>query len=403
MTQMVYVNEIPSLKVHVYNNNNVITYKEEMYTLLLPHLCAEFRNKNDNNVAVSCFPTFPFDEHVENVICDYITSNLKDENTNIFFDNVYEGHTISCISGIHKIINKINLNPEKCYFISGGMQAQSLYNDYCDKEKIVNKINIIVLNSWERHICRHTVDHELAKNFTFEIKNKEKLFLSFNRIVRIHRIILLALIYEKNLVERSYYSFFPEATYGGVVLPLLSYVQGKISKSLYEIVERNINDNIEKFPLILNNIDASNTNTVLESDLELYKNSYFSLVTETFFFSDKNSSNFNTWEEHSVFFSEKIFKPIICKHPFILVSRPFSLKYLRDIGYKTFHPYIDESYDLIEDNESRLIAIANEVERLSRQTPSEWIDWLSNVKDIVEHNQHCLLSKTRDDHQYIEK
>lgn len=32
-------------------------------------------------------------------------------------------------------------------------------------------------------------------------------------------------------------------------------------------------------------------------------------------------------------------------HPFIVYGSPFTLKSLRELGFKTFSPFIDESYD----------------------------------------------------------
>ena len=142
-------------------------------------------------------------------------------------------------------------------------------------------------------------------------------------------------------------------------------------------------------------------NYVKADDDQYYQNSYFSLVTETFFFKtiEKNSK---VVDENSVFFSEKIFKPIICKHPFIMMNRPYSLEYLRKIGYKTFAPFIDETYDTIEDDEDRLLAVVNEVERLSKMTDDEWIAWQENVRDIVEHNYKVITSKTILDHGFVD-
>lgn len=399
MNDVVYVNEIKSCKVTWDTVDGVTTHKFKIYNLLLPHLSSKFRNKSDNNVAISCFPPFPYSVEVEDFFLNYIRNNIKDGDTNIFFDNVYEGHTTCCFNGIYGIVKKLNLNPNKCYFISGGMQANELHKEYIKNFNISEPINTIILNSWERHISLKFNDH---KSKLFEpqhlIKNKDKLFLCFNRIVRAHRVALLGLLYDKNLVDNSYYSYFPNSTYSGITLGV-EITRSWFNEADYTKIVNGIHNNKHKFPLLLNNHDASNTNELLADDKQYYDNSYFSLVTETFFFNDTNNTGLK-WEERSVFFSEKIFKPIICKHPFILVSRPHSLKYLKKIGYKTFHPYINESYDDIEKDSDRLIAIVNEVERLSKQTPEEWITWLKNVEDIIEHNYNLIINKSRDDFEY---
>jgi len=386
-----HVREIPSLKIKFIDGTPCET---STYNLILPHLDSDFKNKNETYVAVSCFPPF-MKRDEDNIIFDYIKDNIVDDKTKIIFDNSYEGHILSCLPGIHKIIDEVKLDSLNCYFLSGGVQAQEIYNQWCIDNQIDNKINIIVINSWERHI--HQSIHA-EKDFEFNIKNKEKLFLCFNRILRKHRVSLLGLLYNKNLVERAFYSFF-KLSYGGKFSPLGLTPYLKLTKNTQSVIHRNIFKNMMNFPLLLNNKTGENTNSILSSDAELYDASYFSLVTETFFFKEENQ----TFDEVSVFFSEKIFKPIACKHPFILVSRPKSLFHLRHLGYKTFHPYIDESYDLMEDDEERLLAIVNEVERLSKKTTEEWIEWQTTIKDIVEHNFSVIKNKTNTDSYVIKE
>jgi hypothetical protein len=93
-------------------------------------------------------------------------------------------------------------------------------------------------------------------------------------------------------------------------------------------------------------------------------------------------------------FTEKTYKFISAKKPFILAGFTGSLQMLREFGYKTFHPYINESYDNIESDSERLWAIINEVNRLCRMTDSEWIEWQHNIKSIVEYNSNYFLNKS---------
>ena len=234
---IVHVKEISSLRIHNPNADNT-----EMYTLLLPHLVEEFRNSGNNYVAVSCMPPFPFNVDSENKYVEYIEANLKNSDTKIIFDNVYEGHTISCFRGIYRIVEKLKLDPKNCYFISGGMQAHEFHNKYCGIKNIHNKINIIVLNSWERHISlRHHLNESRSFVPAHHITNKEKLFLCFNRIIRPHRVALLGLLYSRNLVDNSYYSFFPSKTYGDPNENPLAELQPWLNSSIYEVVKNHFN------------------------------------------------------------------------------------------------------------------------------------------------------------------
>ena len=141
-------------------------------------------------------------------------------------------------------------------------------------------------------------------------------------------------------------------------------------------------------PLTLSlNLDHSNAQQIVD-DIKYFNDSYFSLVTETNYF-----KNYGQLDGH--FLTEKTFKAISGKHPFILVGRPGLVESLRTLGYKTFSPYINESYDWIEDDEMRLEAIINEVERLCNFTDSQWLDFQTNVQSIVEHNFNLIANTSR--------
>ena len=97
---------------------------------------------------------------------------------------------------------------------------------------------------------------------------------------------------------------------------------------------------------------------------------------------------------NTLFLSEKIYKPFAFRHPFILLGWHGSLRVLRERGFKTFHPYIDESYDDEPDHNKRFDMIVNEIKRLEKFTDDQWIEWQHNIKSIVEYNYKYLVNLT---------
>lgn len=95
-------------------------------------------------------------------------------------------------------------------------------------------------------------------------------------------------------------------------------------------------------------INTTNTNrenmayTILTED---FANSFCHIVTERLF------------DEDRIHLTEKVFRPIVCCRPFILVSSPGSLQYLKSYGFKTFDKFWDEGYDNIQDHNKRIEAI----------------------------------------------
>jgi hypothetical protein len=81
--------------------------------------------------------------------------------------------------------------------------------------------------------------------------------------------------------------------------------------------------------------------------------------------------------------------------PFIIVGPYKSLEVLRDYGFKTFHPFIDESYDKEIDPEKRMEAVKKEILNLCTKSTEELDTWYWKMYDILEHNYKHLsvLSK----------
>jgi len=113
------------------------------------------------------------------------------------------------------------------------------------------------------------------------------------------------------------------------------------------------------------------------------KKTQFTVVSET-----------SVWNKN-FHITEKTIKPIVLKHPFVVFSSYKFLDYLKSIGFKTFDPIIDESYDKIEDVEERCNALTMEIKRLvDNNVIAQNIDELDK---ICQHN-FAVFSNL---HQYI--
>lgn len=382
---------------HPSNINQVDPKNEPIRFSMIPHFFYEFNG--DSKVTI----IYSGPDGVGTLLgveIDYFRKNLINKinhDTKLCFENLNEGNVIPEIIKIHNIINNI-IDPQQVYYFSGAFNAKEIYNNYCDDHRITNRINIYSCNSWEYYIKKiFSIKNE------FNIKLKEKNYLCFNRIARDHRIALLALLNHNNLLDKGYYSFFPNNVYGNshknsdeVTINTLS--KNDVSKEFIDLITDNYNKLKSVLPLKLNIEPRYNKNYLSESDLNYYDNSYYSLVTETFFF---GRYVWDTFDEEAIFFSEKTYKPILMKHPFILLNKAHSLKALRELGYKTFSPFINESYDDETNHEKRLLMIVDEVKRLSMFTDNQWIEWQHCIKEIVEHNFNVIMNRKK--HEYAKR
>ena len=97
----------------------------------------------------------------------------------------------------------------------------------------------------------------------------------------------------------------------------------------------------------------------------------------------------------AAFATEKTYKAIACSKPFIMVGSPFFLRDLRKLGFKTFHPFINEYYDEMTDRKQKYFAIADEIIRLNAMNDQEFEALIRSMDPIVEHN--LQLFKTYQD------
>lgn len=100
------------------------------------------------------------------------------------------------------------------------------------------------------------------------------------------------------------------------------------------------------------------------------------------------------------YISEKTFRPISCKRPFIIVGAAHTLKLLQTLGFKTFPNIVNESYDNIQDPEQRLVAIIKEINNFVNRPISAIINDVKKCETILNHNFEQLLGF---DDQELEK
>ena len=106
--------------------------------------------------------------------------------------------------------------------------------------------------------------------------------------------------------------------------------------------------------------------------------------------------------------SEKTYKPIALGMPFIIfTSKPGITKHLKSIGFKTFHPHINEEYDytilpertntpekLLHEYIVRFRKLLKEINRICSMNHQQLQELKHKCHDIVVHNQSILRNQT---------
>ena len=119
-------------------------------------------------------------------------------------------------------------------------------------------------------------------------------------------------------------------------------------------------------------------------DPEIYNQTHYTAMIET------------TIHNDFAMFSEKEAKPIVAKRPFIVFGACRQLEAFRSLGFKTFDGVVDESYDLIEDKETRWHKALDSMLLVTKKDPKEVYRKLHEVlihnKDHFENTEwkRCL-------------
>ena len=220
-----------------------------------------------------------------------------------------------------------------------------------------------------------------------DIKDELKFhFLSFNGRVSLLRASLFCYFYRKKLLDKSIFSFIG---YNGKTTGFKQTCQQLTDRGLdyylnqYKFdhqTERQIplSEIFDMIPYRLKNDLASRRRVQLGghpqlADITVYNQTFCHLVAETY------------KGRHPPFFTEKIFKPIAAKQPFILFGAKHSLQFLQNIGFKTFSPWINEDYDTL-DQPARFNAILDEIDRIAAMSIDELKKLKSELASIVDYN-----------------
>lgn len=285
--------------------------------------------------------------------------------------------------------NLINITVHTCDY-----NVEKFY-PYYDRLKL--KCNDLFLRVFDLIEFGKPQDIELAKNFT-------KKFISLNWRYTPHRQYISAYLAQLENVNLTWY-FRADITMiarepwidlftwpqknGDLLIKFLEGLKNINNKSPYTL-DLNIKESINiTDPYIRNNWpngvifdykkETQNSNI---SDLSKYYNEVFcDIVCES------------RYAQPTANYSEKVYRPMFYYKPFILVAPPYTLKYLKEQGFKTFDKYWDETYDLITDHEQRLFKIIELIDYIDAKPFSELKEMYLDMQEILIHNFNILREK----------
>tara|TARA_Y100000996_G_C22532475_1_gene647075 strand:+ start:318 stop:1691 length:1374 start_codon:yes stop_codon:yes gene_type:complete len=337
-------------------------------------------------------PAFSFPDNRDTMesIIDFTSYRVIDalkKNDNLFllmsyyWEGILAEHTIMLI---HSKMWQYQIPTKKVVLSFGGFNQKEWYQNICDKHKIKNKINFHYHNwVWKtkgEEFWEYKNNKEYDKiNSEYKIEKKKYDFNCLNRRLRTHRFYVLSRLEKEKLLDDNI------VTYDFTIVenrPHLAEIP-KIEQVTHEFDFTELKSYLlylqkYKDKKFYDYDDLENLHGIMHERASVYENSMFSFVTETTYYSDE------------FYISEKTLKPIGHKHPFIIFGSVGTLKELQRMGFKTFEPFIDESYDLETNMQRRIDMIFDEVLKLVNKTDEEKLEWMKNIKPIVDWNSKKL-------------
>lgn len=213
-----------------------------------------------------------------------------------------------------------------------------------------------------------------------------KVFISLNRLVtkdRSYRLLLVSKMLEQDLVKHGHVSLSLEDHGFGSWQDEVNDPTTKLPQHQIGFIK----DQIGKLPGSLV-VDYANPVGSLSADagpheLKINQSALWHIVSETIFYHDK------------LHLTEKIFKPIVSKRPFILIGGCGNLAYLKKYGFKTFDRWIDESYDSEPDPTRRIEMAVAELNKLCSLSMTELQAMHSDMKEVLDYNFNHLYGDFR--------
>jgi hypothetical protein len=304
--------------------------------------------------------------------------DLQEGRAMLLFDQSLEGYQTHWLwQYFHEECQRYNISPSAIIYVTGNTIAKEQYNNWADAQQITSRINVIPYTVFEYDVTMIAKEVNLISNYktNYEYKKqnveKIKTFNCLQKRLRSHRIWFYKHLVDAGLVDSGLISM-------NLFESNQSFFEGKF---LSEQEVDYYNKDLPKLINGKNNNEKSDLYYIRRITDEVFLNSWVSVISEA---SAGDSDG-------TIFLSEKIFKPIICFHPFIVVGNKNYLEKLREMGYKTFDGFIDESYDKLSTFE-KYDAIINSIKKIN--AIEDKLAWFKSLESILIHNYTVLRKNT---------
>lgn len=274
--------------------------------------------------------------------------------------NYYLDDSKNIFETLHQILEDLKIPAENVTFYTGNLVIYRAYERF---KVLFQGIKPFKKVDFKDFWLQHTVEMHTDYSKNYSDKLKPKHFSCLNGAERSHRIMALEHIVKHNLFPNS----------------VCSFVWKGMSIDGHKTV------------------DSIFSHTKQPKDFyKVFDDTYYDLITET----NTGMDNPHEWFL-DVFFTEKIWRSIYYKRPFILIGNHRSLAHLKEMGFKTFDGILfDESYDEESDHKTRINKALKENKRVVQEVTLEELHNImqsQEMADILQHNYKKINNIAKQD------
>lgn len=268
----------------------------------------------------------------------------------ILLDSFWETNIVASIEKIGQFVNAIKEKNIQWRVFLIANSCDRVYNDTIQK---LGFTDVLYIDFFLYRVFKEIIVHKKSPT-SFSSKplqyNKQKFLFLTGKAHRPNRIRLLKKFVDSKLMDHaewSLYYFIENKNYNPLVRSQLPELTDQEFESFIKTWLRNP-DNINISSTV--DVDGYEYNGI-PYNVNLYTNTDFSVVSETSF-----QQTQNPW------ITEKVWIPILNRHPFIIAGDTNILNKLEQLGFETFKHLLKIPYDQIADTNSRLDAVVTNTE-----------------------------------------
>lgn len=286
-----------------------------------------------------------------------VMDDARDGRVLFLLDQSQEGNTDPRLwEWFYKHCDMYGIPPENVIYMTSDHFAELEHSGFCDRSKLARRIDVIS-SLFNLHTLSDMMRHTMEIPAWDDPRDRKHLYNCLNRMSHQHRRWLWLELMSAGMLPHGLISMdlFTEVDPlpGGKV-----FGRGDLRRAA------------RLLPMVVDNPDFS-INQYNNLNREIYDSSWFTIITETYV------------DDGQMFIGEKVFKPMMCFSPFMVLGTSGTLSRLRELGFMTFPMLWDEGYDDMPIG-PRIASIVEQVVRSSR-IPDR-AAWMAEAEEALRHN-----------------